>query len=200
METPGLRHKAARAALITCLLLCACSVLRAEDFSADMVNSAQGRTFTGKIFMAGDKIRIETPEAITITRLDTKTIWVLMPQQRLYLEQAFSAPAALLASARIAGETGRTLVGEETVQGRSARKYRVTFSQAGRTESVFQWFWQGLNIPVKTAAADSSWSVEYRNIRVTPQSPALFEIPQGYKKFSPGASSLAGLVGTSGQE
>ena len=39
------------------------------------------------------------------------------------------------------------------------------------------------NIPVKAAALDESWSVEYHNIKTSGINDAIFEVPQGLQKM-----------------
>ncbi|MBU2227203.1 MAG: hypothetical protein KJ936_05970 [Proteobacteria bacterium] len=48
----------------------------ARDFSADMVSTTKGGVVTGKIFVAEEKTRMETPQAITITRIDKNVVWI----------------------------------------------------------------------------------------------------------------------------
>jgi outer membrane lipoprotein-sorting protein len=58
----------------------------AEDFSADLISKSEGQVFQGKIFFAKDKVRMETNEATTITRLDKSMMWMLMPDENMYME------------------------------------------------------------------------------------------------------------------
>ncbi|MFA5099424.1 MAG: hypothetical protein WC547_00880 [Candidatus Omnitrophota bacterium] len=64
-----------------CVVLTACifafiftAAASAADLSADMINTAGGKVFKGKIFMGNDKTRMETPESISITRMDKKVV------------------------------------------------------------------------------------------------------------------------------
>jgi hypothetical protein len=155
----------------------------ALEFSADMVSTAAGRSATGKMFVANDKVRMEMAGAISITRIDKKLVWLVMPDQGMYMEQPFDPMKIAGATEKMPGEIERTFLGEESVNGRNARKYRVTYSTAGRRDTVLQWVDIQSGIPVKTSAEDGSWSVEYKNLRVGPQDTALFEMPQGYTKF-----------------
>ncbi|MDD5255089.1 MAG: hypothetical protein PHR11_03440 [Candidatus Omnitrophica bacterium] len=166
----------------------------AEEFSAEVVNIAQDQRFEGKVFVGAEKMRMETPEAITITRMDQKKIWVLMPQQRMYLEQSFSTASLVGTSDKLPGETERTLIGEETIGGRAAKKFRIGYRQDAKEETVFQWYVPDFSIPVKIAAGDGSWVMEYRNIRMGKQPESLFEVPAGYKKFSSDFSSLQDMA------
>lgn len=166
----------------------------AEEFSAEVVNTASDQRFEGKVYIGADRMRMETPEAITITRMDQKKIWVLMPQQRMYLEQSFNTASLLATSEKIPGEIERTLMGEEQVGGKLAKKYRVVYRQEGKQESVLQWYVPEFSMPIKIAAGDGSWVMEYRNIKLGRQPASLFELPAGYKKFSPDFSSLSDMA------
>jgi hypothetical protein len=58
---------------------------------------------------------------------------------------------------------------------------------------VLTWIAKGLNIPIKTAAEDGSWSMEYKNIQAGKQPDSLFEVPEGFTKFSYNAPSLSNM-------
>ena len=74
-------------------------------------------------------------------------------------------------------------MGSETVDGRPAQKFKITYTQNGRQESVYQWVGDS-EIPLKIQALDGSWSVEYKTLSMAPQSDSLFEVPDGYQKFT----------------
>ena len=156
----------------------------AADFSADIVNSTPEGSFTAKIYVSGDKSRVEMAEAITISRIDKKVVWVLMPQQRMYMEQPLDLHSTASTQEKMDGEIERKVEGNETVNGRNTTKYRVTFEVQERQESVFQWIDEASHIPVKTAAIDGSWSNEFKNIQSGPQNQELFEIPAEYQKMA----------------
>ena len=59
----------------------------------------------------------------------------------------------------------------------------MTTNGAKPDESFYQWIAKDTDFPVKTMAADGSWSVEYSNIRGSvPDS--LFELPEAYEKLT----------------
>ena len=62
------------------------AVVSAEDFSADMVSSSPEGSFTAKLYVSGDKSRMETSGATTISRMDKKVVWILMPAEKMYME------------------------------------------------------------------------------------------------------------------
>jgi hypothetical protein len=159
------------------------AVVYAEDFSADMVSTSGAGSMTAKLYISGDKSRMEMPQAVTISRMDKKIVWVLVPAQKMYMEQKFDPRTAASTQEKIEGELERTAVGNEVLDGRNTTKYRVTFEAAGRTETLFQWIDESAHIPVKTAAIDGSWVTEFRSIQTGSQDPALFELPDGYTKM-----------------
>lgn len=171
----------------------------AEDFSADMVSTSSGETFKAKIYVSGEKSRMEMPEAITISRMDKKVSWVLMPAQKMYMEQPIDARAAAGTQEKINGEVDRSVEGKETVDGKATTKYRVTFETQGKRETVFQWIDEAGHFPVKTAAVDGSWSTEFQNIQTGPQDQGLFEIPAGYQKMSMGMPDMGSMLGNKGE-
>jgi hypothetical protein len=166
------------------------SMANAADFSADMINTAGGKVFKGKIYMGNNKTRMETQESISITRMDKKVVWILMPKDKMYMEQVFDPSRAPVTSEKVEGEVERKLIGQEVIDGKKADKYKVVYTDKRKKESMFQWISPGIAMPVKMAAVDNSWSTEYKNIKTGKQSDALFEIPAGYQKFSMGMPSM----------
>jgi hypothetical protein len=156
----------------------------ADDFSADMISTTQGKSFKGKIFINKDKIRMETAESITITRLDKKVVWMLMPKDKMYMEQPVDTSKTVATSEKISNEIERKLISREMIDGRMADKYQVVYNANGKRVAIFQWIVAGLKIPVKTAAVDGSWTMEYKNIKTGKQPDSLFEVPGDYQKFS----------------
>ncbi len=156
----------------------------AVDFSADVVTTQSGKTFSARVFVSGEKSRMEAPESISISRVDKKVVWILMPGQKMYMEQPFDPKKMTTAAEKVEGELERTPLGKDTVDGKTADKYKVTYEIDGTKNEMLQWMETGSSLPLKSAALDGSWSVEYRNIKTGPQPDSLFEVPSDYKKFS----------------
>jgi hypothetical protein len=156
----------------------------AMDFSADVVTTQGGNTVNAKVFVSGEKSRMEAPGSISISRVDKKVVWILMPDQKMYMEQPFDPKKMTTSSENVEGEIERAPLGKDTINGRTADKYKVTYQIEGNKSEMFQWIESGSGLPVKSAAIDGSWSVEYRNIKTGPQPDSLFEVPEDYKKFS----------------
>ena len=159
---------------------------RADDFAADVVSKAKGHVTTGKMFISKDKTRMEMADGVTISRMDKKVIWILMPKDKTYMEQAFDPSKSAQTSEKVNGEIERKLVGKDMVEGKMADKYQVTYTNGRKKETMYQWLVSGIKIPVKTAAADGSWETLYKNIKTSRQPDSLFEVPAGYQKFGMG--------------
>ncbi|MEJ2695835.1 MAG: DUF4412 domain-containing protein [Candidatus Sulfobium sp.] len=158
----------------------------ALEFSADMVMTARGHKTTGKVYFKGDSFRMDmtSPQKVTtITRLDKKVVWSIMPQQKMYMEIPFNPKREPMVKNKVQGEIERKLIATEKVDGHPAGKYLVTYKSGGKEQHIYQWIATDINFPVKTEAVDGSWSQEYRNISFGNQPDSLFKVPAGYKKF-----------------
>jgi hypothetical protein len=151
-----------------------------------VVNTAGGRAFKGKVFVTKQKMRMESPQGITITRMDKNIVWILMPQQQMYMEQPLTSSNIAATTEKMPGEIERQFMALEIIEGRMAKKYKIVYEYNGNRTAILQWIIQDLGIPAKTAAEDGSWTMEYKNIKMGKQSDVLFEVPAGYKKFSYG--------------
>lgn len=168
-------------------------VSAAESFSAEMVTEADGQKIQGKMYFAPGKMRFEMAGTVMITRLDKQVAWMLMPAEGMYMEQPIDPKAAVSASKEVPGEIERVPMGKENVNGRDAQKYKVSYTENGRTEAIYQWIAEDVSLPVRVAAEDGSWQVDYLNARAGAQPDSLFEVPSGFQKMS--IPSMAGLVG-----
>lgn len=160
------------------------SAALAMDFSCDVVQTSKAGTVNQKFFISGDKLRTESAESIAIIRQDKKVMWMFMPQQKMYMEMPLDPSKVPATSEKYPGEIERTLIGKEDVDGRMTDKYRIVYTSADIKTAVFQWFAPDIGIPVKTAAEDGSWTMEYKNIKTGSQPDSLFEIPADYSKMS----------------
>ncbi len=164
-------------------------VAAAQEFSAEVISTGKDGDFKGKIFVGSDKVRLEAPGTVTITRMDQRVVWILMPSEKMYMEQPFNPKSIIASSEKLPGELERTFLENELVGGKVALKYEVTYELGGIQEHLFQWVDASNKIPVKTAAMDGSWMVEYRNIQLGMQDDKLFELPKDYSKIPNSAPS-----------
>lgn len=155
----------------------------AQEFEADMVNTTRGGVYNAHVNVGKDKMRMDTGDNIVISRMDKKITWMLVPAQKIYMEQAIDPKNMTVTSEKVDGEVNRERLGAETVNGIKTDKYKVTYSVNGMEDTMYQWIAPSLNLPVKSEAGDGSWMIEYTNIKTGPQDASLFELPSGYNKM-----------------
>jgi outer membrane lipoprotein-sorting protein len=188
--------------LATCVLLVlAVTPARAQQggqpFSADTATTMPrtGEKTTGKIYFSPPKIRTDTSskghDSIMIIDSSTKTSYVLMPQQHMYMEthaQGGTAarpqqapPASFDPQHPCPANITCKKLGTETINGRVCEKIEIT-TKSGTTTT---WVDQKLLYPIKTVAA-SGYVTELSNIKEGKPDASLFEVPAGYKKMDMG--------------
>ncbi len=164
--------------------------IQAQEFSADIVSKVSGTEMKGKIYSAKDKVRMEAGQQITITRMDKKLAIVLMPDQKMYMEMPIQGQIPTPMDVSSQDTADRILVGTEVLEGKTVEKYKITAKTDQGTVTTFSWILKDSQIPVKIAAADGTWETTYQNIKLGSQSESLFEVPDGYTKFSMDIPSL----------
>jgi hypothetical protein len=151
----------------------------AVELTADMVTKEGKVTRNGKIYVKGSSIRVEkgsTP-LYTIVRADKGLFWQINNAEKTYIKAKLTPDMMPTIEEKIFGETGRKLVGSETVNGYAAKKYEVTAKKGKKTETLQQWFSTEYNFPVKLVG--SNFSVEYKNIKKGGVADTLFELAPG---------------------
>jgi hypothetical protein len=98
-----------------------------------------------------------------IIRADKNVAWIIMPSEKMYMEQPIDKTTAPKTSKEMEGETERVSLGKEAVNGAQTEKFRVTYQNAKGQESIYQWLTNS-GFPVKMEAVDGSWGMEYKNI------------------------------------
>jgi hypothetical protein len=134
-------------------------------------------------------------DVTVILRSDRNIAWQLMPQMGIYAEADVSAMDTP-ASVRIVSSEP---LGEETVAGRSAMKYKAVFqTRNGGQHQGF--FWQdksGVHVKQQFPVTDRDGrtrliETELRDLRVGAQDPALFEVPQDYRHIDVDIGAVLG--------
>lgn len=154
-----------------------------QNFSADMVSRANGQMMQGKIYVSGKKVRTEMAGSIMIARPDLNVAYVIMPAERMYMEQAINMKMLPKTSDKLEGEVERVSLGKEVIDGNQTEKFKVVYIEGGMRAEAYQWLMDS-GFPVKMEAVDGTWSVEYKNISLNAPSDDLFEPPAGYQKLS----------------
>jgi hypothetical protein len=162
------------------------------SFSADQVQVMRGKTTTAKVYSNGKAVRLEKDEkgkqSVTIMHLDQKSVWVLNPAQKTYMDMGGIGAAGMdMANSMEGAKVQRDPLGSEQVGAYHCDKYHVQTTYEGHVYSSLEWDAKELDgFPVKQADDKGSWSKEYQNVKLGPQDPSLFEIPSGYQKIDLG--------------
>ena len=146
----------------------------------------------GKVFSSGDLERRENTirghQSIIIRNRQKQLTWILMPEQRMYMEgsgRGEKDPAFAWENA----EVELTRIGTETVNGVDSDKFRVVSRTTdGETSEGLVWLTRE-NIPVRydlttqTRGKPLRVTMECSRLTLGPQEPGLFQIPDGYSKI-----------------
>lgn len=157
---------------------------QAAEFSADVITRTAGQEINSKIYVKGDKIRMEIPSplgaAVSILRLDKKVMWMQLPGQKLYTEMPFDRQAFAKALNMPDKEANKKLVGTEKLHGFDTEKYIMS----GKDGQGTVWIAKKLGVPIGFESADQSIRQDYQNIKLGGVRDRLFEMPAGYKKMN----------------
>lgn len=174
-----------------------------QEYAADQIMQTREGTQTGRVFVSPAKYRMEISHEgqrqVIVTRLDRRIVWVLMPEERIYLEMPVpERPEDALSGRDPVEKVERQLLGSETVSGHPTKKYKITVAGKGGTYVGYQWLAQDLReLPIRWEDEQGTVRVELRNIRLGRQPADLFEIPAGFQRLTmPGG--LPGMLGGQG--
>jgi hypothetical protein len=194
------------------------------EFSADMrVSDGAGRTQTLRLFVGNMRARFDLPQQGNDTSgigsilidFDHQFIFLLIPQAKLYLQIEGSAGTPFYSGAWMfrpyspeypcnewvseadrRGITLRCKGGEQDIlDGRPTQRWDATTLEGGHGSL---WYDPKLNFIVKVLRVSKSGvqsGYELQNAKQESQPPALFEVPDGFRKFvlTRLADVLAGL-------
>jgi hypothetical protein len=173
------------------------------EYSADSSMEMEQGSMKGRVYSAPGKERREMDQngqkIITIMRLDKKMVWMLMPEQKMYMENPMddSKPQP----GNMSGyKVEQTVVGPETVNGVKATKGKVVMTDSKGTKmGGFMWTTSdGIVVKTDVLAMDNDKKMRIKmdltNLKVGHQDPALFEIPAGYTSMSMGGM-FGGMMG-----
>ncbi len=194
-----MRYKTPLAALLFCLPLFMTPALAQEQlnsFSAEMISTTPQGTMSMKLFTSGEKSRMEMAGQTVIVRRDLQVMWMVMPDQQMYMEQPIDPGMAAQSSATVDGEISREALGNEVIDGKNTKKFKVAYSSNGVSGEIYQWI-DDKEFPVRTQAVDGSWTVDFKNVQTGGQPDSLFEPPAGYQKMA--MPSMADLMRQAGQ-
>ena len=204
-------HASTMTRTIAALLFIAvlCDAAQAQQFSADLVRVdawGQPAGSAGRVHVAGDKVRIETPkmaDGYFVIDSAIPTAFFVRPARRVFMDakQSSALTAVFIpvdpndpcprwqAMAVVAGAAEHDRqwrcerTAAETIEGREALVYRTVSPQGRRHTAAID---LQLKVPLRVTAEDGSSTV-MTNIVEAPQAASLFDIPSSYGKFDPQA-------------
>lgn len=188
-----------------------------KDYSADFTmqvpqgQSGETMTIPGKVYYSKGKERRETEmmgrKSISIRRDDKKLFWILMPQQRMYMqhsldEQQQNDPTAAIHD----GDIELKKLGREKVNGVMTDKYKMRVKDPkAKPMEGFIWLSKE-NVPIRVEGTSQEsgekghFVIDTTNLKFGHQAGSLFEIPAGYQRmqmptfggggFGPGKSTM----------
>lgn len=202
MNSAGNRSRSVLLALM--MLLTTGAASHAQQFSAELTRNLDGVTSpAGRLRVADDKVRIESPEfpdGFFLIDAAKPAAYFVRPAPRVYMDAKQSSPLVRLfvpvdpdnpcrqwqAMAAVAGLTDQgelkcTPAGTETIDGHATAAYRAT---AANGASFTGWIDRARRMPLRVTMQDGA-TVTAEAIRDEPQDAALFEIPKRAHKFDP---------------
>lgn len=172
------------------------------DYSAEEHMETEHGDMVTKVFHSGQKERREMmangSSMITIMRKDKKVIWMLMPEQKMYMENKMEDGGKARDDKHMAYTMESEVLGEEIVNGIKTTKRKSVFTSSdGAKVGGFIWVSKE-GIPVKQQSVAKSGDTkihmksELKNLVVGKQDDKLFELPADYKPMSFGAMMMQG--------
>lgn len=163
------------------------------DFSADYTTVVAGppaSTTTGKMFIRSDRIRSEVTTEdgtlITIIRMDKQLMWTLLPENK-YMEIAWKPDPKSPNTPVEEDNYTKVNLGTATVNGYLCDV--VQYVPKKKSDGTLtHWITQKFGFPTRVEFKNAKGKVEsttdYTNLKAGRLADSLFEIPEGYTKFS----------------
>ncbi len=182
------------------------AIPEAPDFSTDMVSRIDYNghivDMQSKMFKGKDKVRVETQvhtaqgttNGVSITRMDKGVIWIILPQQKSYMEMKLKpADIAKYKEISAAGEGRGKFIDTLKVDGKQADRYDIAKASC----KGYSYFQTGTMLPMKIDldCGAKHTITDFRNMKVAAQPQSLFEVPAGYKLLNaPGKPQMPSQV------
>jgi hypothetical protein len=138
--------------------------------------------------MERSELRMGSMFSVMIMRSDRKLGYMVMPEQRMYMEVDF-AQAAQRSGTVAPDQVELEVVGSETVSGLATTKYK--FVTKDRSTGGFLWY-SAEGIPVKMdvlskyGSDKSRTTVTLHDVRIVEQDRTTFDVPAGFARMPSG--------------
>lgn len=172
------------------------------EYSADTTMETAHGAMEGRVFHARGKERREMNASgermVSITRQDKKVMWMLMTEQKAFMEMPLGSSQD---QNDLSGWTfEQTVVGPEEIDGLKTTKAKV-IAKGPRGEKMGGFWWttgDGVMVRMDMLAVEKGSKMriktELKNLKVGKQDPALFEVPAGFSKMQmPGMGGMPAM-------
>jgi len=164
------------------------------EYSADSIAGSGTNPQTGRLWRTPTALRFETTDATRaqtfIVRFDRNAAWMLVPELKLVLETDLAALSQMSGLPDASEKLHPVEVGVETIDGTRANKYKVSADdpKAGWFRGFVWRTTQGVVLKVEGEGEHQGRlgvvHLQFRNVRIGPQDPALFDPPADYKRMT----------------
>ena len=178
-------------------------------YSATRVMEAEGQRLEQRYYHQNMRknradSELKGQKSSMIVRMDRNLVWIVAPQQKMYMEMSVQDPKArgldVPDNDRI---SDYSYVSSEDIHGVRASKYKVVARDAqGGTVSGYLWISEQDKILVKMDLAEGKQRavMELKDLKVGAQPEPLFDPPAGYQKvaFGGGMGGMGCMLGGKG--
>lgn len=180
-----------------------------EYSGEEVVETAESATKT-KVYSTPTMERREMSEGgqqmITIARHDKKVTWMLMPEEKMYMEMPIgqSAEKKDEKTDLSAYKIEQTPMGQETLNGIVMNKGKMIMTaKDGSKMGGLMWTTkEGIIAKMDALSVDQGkkdrFKLEMKNLKISKQPADLFEIPKGFEKMDMGAMGAMEGMGDMG--
>jgi hypothetical protein len=163
------------------------------EYSAESVAGSGPNPQTGRLWRTPTALRYESTDSTRaqtfIVRFDRNTAWMLVPELKLVLETDLAALSQFSGLPSAGEKLNPVEVGPETIDGMRTTKYRVSADdpKAGWFRGFVWRTTQGVVLKIDGEGEHQGrlgiLRLQFRNVRIGPQDPGLFEPPADFKRM-----------------
>lgn len=161
------------------------------EFSGDIIQKTPNKTYTGKIYVKGGKMRREVTlsakeKDMVISRPDQKAVWYVIPEERIYMK---ASPRVIVgvddpgARERLKKVGVMKKLGSEKVNGYTCSKTQWT-TKGNPKYILTEWSCAKLGVLLRSEIKGPTGTVlvEYKNIKEGGVKDSVFDMPKGYRR------------------
>jgi outer membrane lipoprotein-sorting protein len=179
------------------------------EYSADSYLETSEAVMKGPLYYAPGKERRDYlgengEKMVMITRSDKKAVWMLMPEEKTFMEMKLSGQGRK--DDLSAYKVEQTMIGPETVNGVNAVKSKlVMIAPDGGKLGGFVWTTrEGIVVKMDAISVEKGgkerFTINLQNLKIGRQDPELFEVPAGYTAMDMGGIGKSLFGGDEGGE